>query len=73
MAVLIGLMIGSLRVLWPWPLGVDSTALDPPGDHLPEAIVAAVLAFAAVIAIEAVARRVTHRTEADEVGELTAD
>ncbi len=73
MAVLIGLMIGSLRVLWPWPLGVESTALDPPGDHLIEAIIAAVVAFAAVLAIEAVARRVSHRTLADEVGELTSD
>jgi putative membrane protein len=73
MATLIGLMIGSLRVLWPWPFGVDSTALDPPGDHLVEAVIAAVVAFAGVLAIEAVARRITHRSAADEVGELTAE
>ncbi|MCB1260173.1 MAG: DUF368 domain-containing protein, partial [Acidimicrobiales bacterium] len=30
MAVLIGLMLGSMRVLWPWPDGVDSTAIGAP-------------------------------------------
>lgn len=30
MAALIGLMIGSLRVLWPWPAGSESAALDAP-------------------------------------------
>ncbi len=31
-AALVGLMLGSLRVLWPWPGGVDSPALGAPGD-----------------------------------------
>ena len=73
MAALIGLMIGSLRVLWPWPLGVESTALDAPGEYLPSAFVAAIAAFIVVLAIDALARRVTHRTAADEVEELKAD
>lgn len=73
MAALIGLMIGSLRVLWPWPLGVNSTALELPGEHLAEAVVAAVVAFLVVLGIEAVGRRVSHRSTADEVEELTAD
>lgn len=73
MAVLIGLMIGSLRVLWPWPLGVDSTALEAPGDHVPEALIAAVGAFLIVLGIEAVARRMVHGTVEDEIEELTAD
>lgn len=30
MAGLIGLMLGSLRVLWPWPLGTNSTELEAP-------------------------------------------
>jgi putative membrane protein len=73
MAALIGLMIGSLRVLWPWPLGVDSTALEAPGEHVPAALVAAVGAFLVVLGIEALARRLVHRSTADEVEELTAD
>ena len=31
-AALVGLMLGSLRVLWPWPGGVESSALGAPGD-----------------------------------------
>jgi putative membrane protein len=32
MAVLIGLMVGSLRVLWPWPEGIEEVGLaGPPG------------------------------------------
>ncbi len=73
MAVLIGLMIGSLRVLWPWPLGVDSTALEAPGEHVPAALIAAVGAFLVVLGIEAVARRMVHGTVEDEIEELTAD
>jgi len=37
------------------------------------AIVAAVLAFAVVMAIDALGRRVGHHTTQDEVDELTAD
>ena len=73
MAVLIGLMIGSLRVLWPWPLGVESTALDAPGEYVPAALIAAVAALLVVLGIDALARRVSHRSVADEVEELTAD
>ena len=34
MAALIGLMLGSLRVLWPWPDGADTAALSVPVDPL---------------------------------------
>lgn len=45
LAVLVGLMAGSLRVLWPWPEGVDSSELaGPEGD-------AGVVALAAVIGL----------------------
>lgn len=32
-AAMVGLMIGSFRVLWPWPGGVDSTELGTPGGN----------------------------------------
>lgn len=32
-AAMVGLMIGSFRVLWPWPNGVDSTELGTPLDN----------------------------------------
>ena len=73
MAALIGLMLGSLRVLWPWPRGVDSTALQAPDEDVFLAIVAAVVAFGVVMAIDALGRRVGHHTTQDEIDELTAD
>jgi putative membrane protein len=73
MAALIGLMLGSLRVLWPWPRGVDSTALEAPSENVLAAIVVAIVAFAAVLAIDALGRRVGHQTRQDEVDELTSD
>jgi putative membrane protein len=73
MAALIGLMIGSTRRLWPWPLGVESTAIDAPGEYLVPAVIAAVSAFLLVVGIEAIARRITERPVFDEAQELAAD
>ncbi len=73
MAALIGLMLGSLRVLWPWPLGVDSTAIHAPGSDALAALAVAVFAFVLVLAIEALGRRIGHHSVEDEVDELTAD
>lgn len=73
MAVLIGLMVGSMRVLWPWPRGVDSTALEAPSSDLIGAIVLAVVAFFVVLGIELVGRQIGHHTVDDEVEELQAD
>ena len=49
LAGLIGLMAGSVRVLWPWPLGVDSTALGTPDSQVVPALVASVIGFVAVV------------------------
>jgi putative membrane protein len=57
-AILVGLMAGSLRVLWPWPLGVDSTDLGVPDSDVGLSIVMVVVGFAAMIAIAAIASRV---------------
>jgi putative membrane protein len=57
-AILVGLMAGSLRVLWPWPLGVDSTDLGVPDSDLGLSVVMVVIGFAAMIVIAAIARRV---------------
>lgn len=56
-AGLVGLMGGSLRVLWPWPNGVFSTELArPDGDVLPAVLIAAG-AFALVIVVARFAQR----------------
>jgi len=58
MAALIGLMAGSLRVLWPWPDGTDTAHLAAPssGDWLGPLLLA-LIGSAAVLTISAVARR----------------
>jgi putative membrane protein len=50
MAGLIGLMAGSLRVLWPWPDGTDTARLGAPSDVAVPLLLAA-LGFAIVTAI----------------------
>ncbi len=57
MAALIGLMLGSTRVLWPWPNGLDGTRLSAPDEAVPAAIALAVVGFAAVFAISEIAAR----------------
>ena len=73
MAALIGLMLGSLRVLWPWPLGVDSTAIHAPGEDRLGALGVATFAFLLVLGIDALGRKIGHHTVADEIDELTAE
>jgi len=64
MAGLIGLMVGSLRVLWPWPDGVDSAVLAaPPGDGWVGPTSMAVLGFAVVLGIGYAARRFGHHDD----------
>lgn len=62
MAVLIGLMAGSVRVLWPWPGGVESTAIGVPQGDWIVAVGVAVVAFVIVVVVGAYAQRL----EADE-------
>ena len=68
LAALIGLMVGSLRVLWPWPDGVGvigdtadtsipGTGLEwPPAGDLPVPLLLAVTACAVVLAVDRLAR-----------------
>lgn len=50
-ATMIGLMLGSTRVLWPWPNGVDSTALGEPSGDVALVIGLVVAGCAVVIAL----------------------
>ncbi len=51
LAGLIGLMIGSLRVLWPWPDGTESTVLGRPDAQVPLIVSLAVVSYLAVFAL----------------------
>ena len=58
MAALIGLMAGSLRVLWPWPDGSDTAAVGWPGaDEWLGPVLLAAGGLAVVLAIGFAARR----------------
>lgn len=58
LAALIGLMVGSLRVLWPWPEGTDSAALDaPPAGEWAVPLVLGLAAATVVVAVGMLARR----------------
>ena len=72
MAVMIGLMLGSLRVLWPWPDGADSVALGAPDEAVAATVGLALLGFATVLVIDQVAHRLEHRRTSDEIEELQA-
>jgi putative membrane protein len=56
-ATLVGLMAGSLRVLWPWPAGVESTAIGAPNSDMAMALLIAAAAFASVIIVARIAQR----------------
>ncbi len=72
MAIMIGLMVGSLRILWPWPDGGDSAALGRPDEAIAATVGLAVLGLALVLSVDAIAHRLEHRRSTDEVAELKA-
>ena len=69
MAAMVGLMLGSLRVLWPWPNGVgvisedeseviDGTGLElPAGDELFGPVVLGMIGFVIVMVLAQIAKR----------------
>jgi putative membrane protein len=50
-AVMIGLMLGSVRVLWPWPGGTSSTELAAPSGDVVWPFALALVGFAAVLVL----------------------
>ena len=66
-AALIGIMAGSLRVLWPWPDGTDTTDLAWPAGEVLGPVLLGVAALVVVVLVDSIARR------ADEPLEEPAD
>ncbi len=56
-AGLVGLMLGSLRVLWPWPNGTDDATLGTPDSGWPLALVLAGVAATVVLIFGVLGRR----------------
>jgi putative membrane protein len=61
MAAMVGLMLGSLRVLWPWPGGTGTTTLSRPAGDVAVPVLLALGGFALVVAVELIATR-SHRS-----------
>ena len=55
MAAMVGLMLGSLRVLWPWPQGTQTTDLTRPAGDVGVPVLLAIAGCALVIGVEIVA------------------
>ena len=64
LAALLGLMLGSARVLWPWPDGLDSTTLASPDQAIVPAVLLGAGAFAVVLVISGLARRAEVHSDA---------
>ncbi|HSL58925.1 MAG TPA: DUF368 domain-containing protein [Acidimicrobiales bacterium] len=72
MAALIGLMIGSLRVLWPWPEGTGGTTMTWPEGDVVVPVLLAVVGFAAVTGISGIADRADEASRASRRGRVRA-
>jgi putative membrane protein len=59
-AGMVGLMLGSLRVLWPWPGGTNTTDLASPAGDVGLPILLAVVGVVVVLTVELIAVRTDH-------------
>jgi putative membrane protein len=71
MAAMIGLMVGSTRVLWPWPNGTHTTTLGAPSDDVVVPVLLAIAGLAVVVVVDRVARG--RVTVAEPTPSATAD
>ena len=69
LAGLIGLMTGSLRVLWPWPDGTNTTTLALPADPTVGPVLLGVAACAIVVVVGHLANRRQQRADVIEAPE----
>jgi putative membrane protein len=66
MAALVGLMIGSLRVLWPWPEGTGGTTVELPRDDVLVPVLLAAAGAAVVIVVAQIATVREQRAAVDQ-------
>lgn len=62
LAAMVGLMVGSLRVLWPWPAGTETTDLAAPEGQVLLTVSVGVAAAIVVTAVDAAVRRGSRRS-----------
>ena len=56
-AAMVGLMLGSVRVLWPWPNGTSTTSLAAPQDDVIIPFALMIVAAAVVVFVERISSR----------------
>lgn len=72
LASMVGLMVGSIRILWPWPAGLESTAIEAPTAStwlVPTLLVG--VGIAVVLGVEALATRLRPADEVTESADAT--
>jgi putative membrane protein len=57
LAAMIGLMLGSTRVLWPWPNGTNTTTMTLPRDDVAVPVLLIVIGAVVVVAVDLIAVR----------------
>jgi putative membrane protein len=72
MAALIGLMIGSTRVLWPWPGGTETTTLGAPEGDVLVPVLLIVLGLVVVIVVEVIADQLTSAANRSMPSEMSS-
>ncbi len=60
LAAMIGLMLGSTRVLWPWPNGTNTTTMTLPRDDVVVPLLIMVIGAAVVVIVDLLAVRFVH-------------
>ena len=66
LAAMIGLMLGSTRVLWPWPNGTNTTTLSMPSDDVAIPLLLFVVGAAVVVIVDLVATKFVEVEPLDE-------
>ena len=62
-AAMVGLMLGSTRVLWPWPNGTNTTTLSAPADDVAFPLLLAAVGVVVVIAVEMLSTKLSAAEE----------
>ena len=66
LAAMIGLMLGSTRVLWPWPNGTNTTTLSMPSDDVAIPVLLFVIGATVVVIVDLVATKYVEVEPLDE-------
>ena len=73
LAAMIGLMLGSMRVLWPWPNGTKTTTMTLPREDIAVPLLLIIVGAAVVVIVDLIAVRFVHVEPLHEHEQAAAD